>query len=150
MSRGLIPVRFPPGPGLAATPSIMYNGSLLPLIDEPPRMRSEMEPSAACEITNPGTLAARVFSIGSMGVRSRSSEVTITLPVGPRDTGLFRVGSTNAPFPEAHPERSPTRPHTARRGENTIFAPGTKPKELNIDCCITCARQDYRNFTTQR
>src|SRR6266513_1145425 len=107
MSFGLIPVRLPPGPDCTAMPSITYSGSLLPVIEEFPRMRMAMLPSAVCEMYNPGTLAARVRSIDSLGVRSRSSDVTSVPPSGPRD-GRLTVGS-GARLPEAHPARRPAR-----------------------------------------
>src|SRR6266513_2811105 len=98
-------------------------------------MRREIDPSAACEITNPGTFAASIRSIGSTGVRSISSELTTVLP--PRPRGKLLAGSTNVPVPEAHPERSPaTRPQqTARRGGYHILvlakAEGTRIKWLH-------------------
>src|SRR5688500_18988517 len=128
MSFGLMPVRLPPGPELTGVPSITYSGSLLPVIDELPRMRIAMLPSAVCEMYNPGTLAASARSMDSLGVRSRSSAVT---RFGFR--GRLAVGSGSALFPEAHPEMSPAkRPQTtAARSENDMLllarGPGNRP-----------------------
>src|SRR5256714_15109691 len=129
MSRGLMPVRFPPAPDRTAKPSITYRGSLLPINDDPPRMRSEIVPSEAWKITNPGTFAASIRSIGSTGVRSNSSELTTALPLGLRPL----LGLTNELFPEAHPETKPImRPQeTTKRGWYNMFAPGTSRRNYN-------------------
>jgi hypothetical protein len=78
---------------------------------------------------NPGTFAARVRSMDSTGVRSRSSEVTMLELRG----GGVTVGSATAAFPEAHPEMSPaSKPHpTTTRGENRIFVLAPRPEELD-------------------
>src|SRR3954471_4830806 len=58
-------------------PSRTYSGSMLPLIEELPRMRMARLPSGVRVTITPGTLASRVFSIGSLPARSSSSPVTV-------------------------------------------------------------------------
>src|SRR5213076_3354978 len=45
ISLGLIPVRYPLGPGSITTPSSTYSGVLPLLMDEPPRIRTAKPPS---------------------------------------------------------------------------------------------------------
>lgn len=71
-------------------PSRTYNGALLELIVEDPRIRMEMPPSADRVTQTPGYLAASWSSIGTVGERLMSSAVT----PGP-DDGLGSIGSTS-------------------------------------------------------
>src|SRR5881628_1936358 len=82
MSFGLMPVRLPPGPGSIGMPSITYSGWLLPVNDEPPRMRTAMPPSGARVTSTPGNRPSKIFSMGWPGLRSMSSEVTVRAPGG--------------------------------------------------------------------
>ena len=78
-------------------------------------MRMAMLPSAVCEMYTPGTLAASARSIDSVGLRSRSSEVTIVPPLLGLGAGaILAAGSGSGAFPDAQPEMSPT--YKAQKG----------------------------------
>src|ERR1700681_261198 len=86
-----------------------YSGSIFPLIDELPLIRTTRLPSGAREINTPGTFASRDFSIASFPARSRSSAVTVVPARGSfLGRGAGSVPSGRAALLEAHPERSPT------------------------------------------
>src|SRR3989475_13094736 len=96
MSLGLMPVRYPLGPGSIATPSRMYKGVLPLLMDEPPRMRTAKPPSGVRITSTPGKRRISTCSIDCPGALAMSSDVTVELGVelaGDGDAaaaGLFR------------------------------------------------------------
>src|SRR5881397_988159 len=79
MSLGLMPVRYPLGPGSIATPSRMYKGVLPLLMDEPPRMRTAKPPSGVRITSTPGKRPINTCSTDCPGALARSSDVTIAL-----------------------------------------------------------------------
>src|SRR6266550_8038835 len=106
ISNGLIPARLPPGPAANGAPSTMNSGSVLEVKDEGPRICIARLPSGPRETMMPGTFDIKIVSIDWPGLRSRSSDVTIALPLG--------AGLLPAPLapPLAQAETSPiSRPH---------------------------------------
>src|SRR6266404_213200 len=106
MSLGLMPVRYPLGPGSIATPSRMYKGVLPLLIEEPPRMRTAKPPSGVRVTSTPGKRPISTCSIDRPGALAMSSAVKVELgdavgaDAGAASTGLFRC---------EHPAPSPMR-----------------------------------------
>src|SRR2546428_7696784 len=79
MSLGLMPVRYPLGPGSIATPSRTYKGVLPLLMDEPPRMRTAKPPSGVRVTSTPGKRPIRTCSTDCPGALAMSSAVTVEL-----------------------------------------------------------------------
>src|SRR5438477_9864915 len=101
ISNGLIPERVPPGPAAKGAPSTMNSGSVLEVNDEAPRICIARLPSWPRVTMMPGTFDIKTLSTDWPGLRSRSSDVTIDLPLG---AGLLPPWF--AP-PLAHAETSP-------------------------------------------
>ncbi len=76
MSYGLSPASAPSGPGRTFMPSITYSGSLLPFSEVAPRMRMTKPPEVRVTVT-PEKRDMSCSSIGSVGVRPMSAEVTL-------------------------------------------------------------------------
>src|SRR5882724_11367423 len=106
MSLGLMPVRYPLGPGSIATPSRTYKGVFPLLMDEPPRMRTAKPPSGVRVTSTPGKRPISTCSTDCPGCWAMSSDVTVELGDeveaggGAAAAGLFRW---------AQPEPSPLR-----------------------------------------
>src|SRR5256712_12082254 len=104
MSLGLMPVRYPLGPGSIATPSRTYKGVLPLLMDEPPRMRTAKPPSGVRITSTPGKRPISTCSIDCPRALAMTSDVTVelggALGAGAATTGLFRC---------EQPEPSPMR-----------------------------------------
>src|SRR5437899_12321662 len=79
ISLGLMPVRYPLGPGSTTTPSSTYNGVLPLLMDEPPRMRTAKPPSGVRLTSTPGKRPMSTCSTDCPGALAMSSAVTVAL-----------------------------------------------------------------------
>src|SRR2546426_1926185 len=96
ISLGLMPVRYPLGPGSTTTPSSTYNGVLPLLMDEPPRMRTAKPPSGVRLTSTPGKRPMSTCSTDCPGALAMSSAVTVALGGeleaggGASDADLFR------------------------------------------------------------
>src|SRR6184192_4132712 len=77
ISLGLIPVRYPLGPGSITTPSSTYSGVLPLLMDEPPRIRTAKPPSDVRITSTPGKRPMSTCSTDCPGALAISSEVTV-------------------------------------------------------------------------
>src|SRR5260221_14297960 len=97
MSYGLMPASAPPGPGVMATPSMMYSGWLSGFQLAEPRMRTVRLPSDACPIVTPGRLLGRIFSMGmSPELVMADDETVLSAGCG--------AGAVSGGFPPPHAE----------------------------------------------
>src|SRR6266536_75062 len=120
MSSGLTPVRYPLGPGSIATPSSTYNGVLLLLMDEPPRMRTANPPPGARITVTPGKRSASTSSIDCPGALAISSAVTVALGAAVRGGGGAAAADVLRWWQaELTPLRKPT--STSVRHENAVI-----------------------------
>src|SRR2546428_11897067 len=92
ISLGLMPVRYPLGPGSTATPSSTYNGVLPLLMDEPPRMRTAKPPSDVRLTSTPGKRPMSTCPTDCPGALAISSEVTAELGPGAEGGGEAGAG----------------------------------------------------------
>src|SRR2546426_12743576 len=119
-SLGLPPVRYPLGPGSITTPSSTYNGVLLLLMDDPPRMRTAKPPSGVRVTSTPGKRPISICSTDCPGALAMSSAVTVELGDDVEAGG----GAAEADgFRWAQPETSPmNRPNGSKaRIENEVI-----------------------------
>src|SRR5712691_7295955 len=109
MSLGLMPVRYPLGPGSIATPSRTYKGVLPLLMDEPPRMRTAKPPSGVRVTSTPGKRPISTCSIDCPGALAMSSAVTVALgDEAGAGAGAAAAGSFRCAQPEPSPRRKLT------------------------------------------
>src|SRR6059036_2486243 len=106
ISLGLIPVRYPLGPGSITTPSSTYNGVLPLRMDEPPRIRTANPPSDVRITSTPGKRPVSTCSTDCPGALARSSDVTVEF--GPDVAGEGDASEVDV-FRWAQAELSPMR-----------------------------------------